>query len=309
MQTADPSLPCTRQSLSAGEPIAGSAIAEAQLWLLIEHRGRWERDLAETPLPEATRAWLDGLTKRYRRLKPLLIRKPMAEGPLNVIVARMAPPAKIRRFQAADLEAVADLDLRDLLDGERDAGEPAGPLFLVCTHGRRDVCCSRHGIALFKTLADSGPPGSPPEVWQTTHQGGHRFAATMVHLPSGVHYGRLMPEDAELVVAAHARGEVYELSRYRGQTRYARPVQAAEAWLRQELEEPRLDAIGFLDHSLLDQASDRWIARFRAPGDLIHRVTVERREGRILRMASCEGAEPEAPTYYVVVRHEAQTTG
>src|SRR5690606_10098426 len=117
---------------------------------------------------------------------------------------------------------------------------------LVCTHGRRDRCCALRGVAFFKSLSDLGPRG---ELWQTSHLGGHRFAATMVHLPRGVCYGRLVPEDAEAMTSAHTAGRLYDLRRYRGQTRYPTPVQAAESWLREQegdmsLEGPRLVSHG-----------------------------------------------------------------
>ena len=146
------------------------------------------------------------------------------------------------------------------------------------------------------------------ELWQSSHQGGHRFAATMVYLPWGVHYGRLLPEEAEMVVQAHHRSSIYALNRYRGQTRLSAPIQAAEAWLRQELDLMTLDALELIDRKLLDRESDRWTAQFRAPNAMLHRLTVELREGEVARLASCEAETAERPRWYDVVRHEAQTT-
>lgn len=302
----DLSLPCSRQSLAAGEPISGSATASVRAWLLIEHRGRWERDIASTPMPESAHTWLAGLLTRHRRLRPQLIRKPHQEGPLHVYVVIADRPRRIRLFMIDSHEELADLPVEELLEGRRDAGAP-GPasLYLVCTHGRRDLCCSRHGIAFHKAMETQPLDG---ELWQSSHQGGHRFAATMVYLPWGVHYGRLLPEEAEMVVQAHHRGSIYALNRYRGQTRLSAPIQAAEAWLRQELDLMTLDALELIDRKLLDQESDRWAALFRAPNAMLHRLTVERREGKVARLASCEAEAAERPRWYDVVRHEAQTT-
>lgn len=48
---------------------------------------------------------------------------------------------------ALDLPALAAGDPPGLAAGDPPGfGTPApGPLFLVCTHGRRDVCCARYG--------------------------------------------------------------------------------------------------------------------------------------------------------------------
>ncbi|MEM9696256.1 MAG: hypothetical protein AAGA56_27170, partial [Myxococcota bacterium] len=50
---------CAKQSLAAGEPIAGTATAGVEHWLLIEVRGRWERNIQQTPLPASLRDRLD----------------------------------------------------------------------------------------------------------------------------------------------------------------------------------------------------------------------------------------------------------
>lgn len=55
---------------------------------------------------------------------------------------------------------------------------------LVCTHGRRDVCCGSLGTNLAIQLAALEPrPGVG--VRRTSHTGGHRFAPTFIVLPQG----------------------------------------------------------------------------------------------------------------------------
>jgi hypothetical protein len=302
----DLTLPCARQSLAAGEPIVGSATASVRCWLLIEHRGRWERDIASTDMPAATHAWLGGLLSKHKRLRPQLIRQNGAEGPLRIYVVTTGRQARVRRFVIDSHDMLPDLGIEPLIEGTGDAGGP-GPesLYLVCTHGRRDQCCARHGVAFHKTLAEL--PEVDGEVWQTSHLGGHRFAATAVYLPSGVQYGRLLPEEAEMLVKAHLEGEVYAMNRYRGHTRLAPPVQTGEAFLRQELGQFALGGVEPLGHELVDKASDRWAARFRA-NHQIHRLVLEPRTG-VTRRKSCDAAEAEASParWYYVVRHEAQT--
>ena len=58
------------------------------------------------------------------------------------------------------------------------------------------------------------------KVWQTTHIGGHRMAATLIAFPQGIVYGHLDPSDAEAVVTNHRAG--YLLThKYRGRGAYA----------------------------------------------------------------------------------------
>lgn len=63
---------------------------------------------------------------------------------------------------------------------------------LVCTHGRRDVCCGSAGTDLALRLAAAG---APPGVahWRTSHTGGHRFAPTVIVLPQGTGWAFMDP--------------------------------------------------------------------------------------------------------------------
>ena len=60
----------------------------------------------------------------------------------------------------------------------RAAGEPT---LLVCTNGRRDVCCAVRG----RPLAAHAARVAPGRAWEVSHTGGHRFAPTAVLLPWG----------------------------------------------------------------------------------------------------------------------------
>src|SRR6185312_1871161 len=122
------------------------------------------------------------------------------------------------------------LDLPLPPPGEQLPGRPVpDPLLLVCTHGRRDRCCALDGRALVKALVEAGEP----DVWESTHLGGHRFAPTALVLPTGYLYGRL---DVGGAVAAHkaaAVGEV-EPALCRGRSTWTQPGQVAELAVRAE---------------------------------------------------------------------------
>ena len=102
---------------------------------------------------------------------------------------------------AADLvvDSVAAMAIDDF--GER----LDGPVFLVCTNGKRDACCALRGNAVYAALAQHVPPD---ELWVTSHQAGHRFAANVLLLPWGIQLGRLAPESAVPIVEGARRGIV-----------------------------------------------------------------------------------------------------
>ncbi len=63
---------------------------------------------------------------------------------------------------------------------------------LVCTHESRDVCCGRFGEAAYRALRFEHPRAGV-RVWRGSHIGGHKFAPTLIDLPSGRFWGHLEP--------------------------------------------------------------------------------------------------------------------
>ncbi len=95
-----------------------------------------------------------------------------------------------------DPAALLDLDYDALAEGDQAAvvaslpgASPAAPVLLVCTNGRRDVCCAVRG----RPVALEASAHAPGRVWEASHTGGHRFAPTGVLLPFGATLARLDP--------------------------------------------------------------------------------------------------------------------
>lgn len=228
---------CSELSAGALEPLAGTA-TRARRWLLLEVPGAWGRDaLADTALPDGVAERAAAWAEEEPGSRVLLVRRPGAgsAAPAVFVAAAQEQGGTLRRVPVEALEDVAGADL--------DAGEPVRhPLFLVCAHGRRDPCCARLGRPLFDALETVAPPGG---VWQSSHQGGHRFAGNVLVLPHAVQLGRVRPVDAAHVAASIGAGAV-PLAFYRGRTLHEPAVQAAEATLRTWLAVPGLGAIAYL---------------------------------------------------------------
>jgi hypothetical protein len=196
---------------------------------------------------------------------------------------------------AADRQQRATVELDDyddLLDLDFDtlSGDASEPICLVCVHGRRDRCCALHGSAVFRAIHAQGV-----DVWQTSHLGGHRFAACALWLPDGLMYGRLRAEHAEAFVAARRTGAFGPLDLLRGRCAYDRPTQAGEIFLRRRLDTTQSDALEWLGTSPGTESS--WDVRFRSPaGDETVRVRLEIAGSE--RPESC-GGEPEPVTRFV----------
>jgi hypothetical protein len=172
----------------------------------------------------------------------------------------------VRRIE---LDGLAELDG---LDFEGAGEELEGSLVLVCGHGTRDACCALRGNAVHAALAAELPP---EELWISSHQAGHRFAANVLVLPHGIQLGRVAPGEAVAVVHAARRGRISP-AHYRGRTVHPPRVQAADAAVRAETG---------LDH----------VAELALVADDGTTVTLESGDGRRFSVAVDEVAGPDVP--------------
>lgn len=158
-------------------------------YLLVETPLPWPRDVGQ--LPE-----LAGLAARAGYRLQALVPSDLAAPPeaRRVIVHRRDAGAGFAGYVRA--EVARGPSLADAIEtalgtaggaGSEVTGRDGGGEVvdvLVCTHGRRDVCCGSAGTDLALQLAARDPrPGV--RFRRTSHTGGHRFAPTFIVLPQG----------------------------------------------------------------------------------------------------------------------------
>ena len=207
----------------------------ARRWLLLEREGAWPthalgvfpRAMAHAVSEKAARAGARvSLIRRPRR-------HPASDGPFKWAIADVQRGQEgIRWHSAHSIEEVLAADWTV----EPGAGEPVA---LVCSHSRHDVCCALRGRPVAAAIEEVWPG----RVWECSHLGGDRFAATMVVLPTGLCYGRLDETNAPDVLSAYDRGLVVP-DLLRGRCADPREVQAAAAlaW-HNDLASSELDAL------------------------------------------------------------------
>jgi hypothetical protein len=271
---------CAALAGALGEPLAGTA-AFARSWLAIEQPGPWGRDaLSASHLDEGVAKELAALAAGTG-VRIVLVRRPGSHPdrhrpvPRHVYLAHTAPGRTwLERTTLTDPKQLLDLDF-----ARAGAGDPgllgtpvSDPLLLVCTNGRRDVCCALRGRPIAAELAAR----FGDQVWETTHIGGHRFAPTAVLLPTGYSYGRLTTESATRLLAAGPATDDC-----RGRSTWSAAGQVAELAVRTSTGITDPDALSVSEDPLTVHHTDgrTW------------RVTVVAREVSPGRAASC-GAGP-----------------
>jgi hypothetical protein len=269
---------CCEVSLASEEPLAATATT-AERWLLLEVPGAWPRDVADASgLSDAARAAVDRWLAAGTPSRVQFIRRPgrTPERLLAFVVASRERAGGVRRFELASHSDLARLDLET--SGERVDGS----LVLVCGHGSRDRCCALFGTPVYAALAERL---GEEEVWLSSHQGGHRFAANVLVLPAGLQFGRLPPENAPLVAARALAGRI-DLDRYRGRTCYPVAVQAAEIAVRREA---GLEGVGDLELRGVEDG----VVRLRIRNGAEYSVELEQTEGPSVPASCGESARPQ----------------
>lgn len=287
---------CSTEAGERGDLLLGTA-SHVRAWILIEQPGAWGIDALRSGAIPGDVA--DALHERSHatgvRVILLRGREPLDEGIRAFAACTRGRDRWLQHAVIPNAAALLDLDWPALADGRSfDLGPRyRGPLFLVCTNGRHDVCCAERGRPLFRAVRDAFPDAT----WECSHIGGDRFAANLVAFPHGLYYGRLDPGEGVRVAASYERG-VINLESYRGRCAYPPSVQAAEFFLRWNEGIVGVDEL--VAHSRRRMGS-RTEVELHQHRDRVFRVTVALREDGEPALLTCRAAVPTVPRRYELV--------
>lgn len=199
---------CSLIARAAGEPLGGTASHGRGCLVLAYPKRLWHRNaLASEGLPAAL---MDAFAYAQDELD--VVTRLVAHDRADTTELTFYPAGL--RFSDVRLEDAADVVMGYLRGTIAGGVVAARPMLLACTHGQRDRCCARFGLALTRAL-EACEGHEQLDVREASHLGGDRFAPTVLVLPSGHMYGHLTPDDAPALLRAALGGEPL-LSRFRG---------------------------------------------------------------------------------------------
>jgi hypothetical protein len=268
-------------------------------WLLIEQAGAWGPDaLTESRFPVDV---AEELQRRVAGVRILLIRHRdgSPQGPVFFTAHsgdfRIGGSGRAPWLVSAPLpdpEVLLDLDLSALAAGKQGPGTPSdGPIYLVCTHGRHDICCADRGRPLYRAMSEA----RPEDTWEVSHIGGDRFAGNMLVLPRGDYFGRLEPEDGVRVAEAYDARNL-DLAHHRGRSIQPRLVQAAEHFVRESEGLAGFDDVTVIEYRR--SSHDRAEVVFDGPDGARFVVRVSAHELPDPVYLTCRADEPGRPVAY-----------
>lgn len=291
---------CSIASIEANEPIFGSA-PRADVWFLLEYDGRWgSKALLESEISSEVKSHLHRSLENIPNSRLLLIKRDETELSNGVhFFASLSgvPEQALYKFILPDFSALLDIDLTGLAAGYEQYSTSLinEPLFALCTNGLRDQCCAKYGLPAFLELKEA----YPHVLWQSSHQGGHRFGPNLLALPQALSYGRAAADAATQIIEAYQSGRMY-LPNLRGRTAFAAPVQAAEILLRQRLNDDAISSLQFSHTGA--EAENEWAVVFESPAqNTTYRVRLARQESTTTIFASCVGDKQVLLSEYVLL--------
>ena len=211
-------------SLSGSGPIFGTA-PETKRWILVEYNGPWGKQvLPYSSLSPSIKNYLQNLVDNLESVKLLFIKRSDRRDAkdIQVYLIDNSDEFRMQSFRLREYEELPFSHIEQFFDNT-DRKSQTEPLYLVCTNGKRDMCCAKFGLPLYQALCKH----RGTSVWQCSHFGGHRFAPTFIHFPSGGCYGRIPQDSVEDVLNSIEGGYIVE-SGYRGRTGIPKIAQAAE---------------------------------------------------------------------------------
>lgn len=298
---------CADLSREAAERSFGTA-SIGDVWLLIEYREAWGvHALEESALSVEVKDYLHKFCKLVPRARVLFIKQErLRQDALSCFVVRCRESGpSIVKFNLSAHEELLDIDAAAIGSGNALAGGTRvdAPLYLVCTHGKRDKCCAKFGYALYKSLrAGGGADGE--QIWQSSHIGGDRFAANLICFPHGLFYAHVTEDAGRTILAEYEQGRRLVLTGYRGRTCYSYPVQAAEFFIRRETGINAISALRYRRHERTGEKS--WLVKFfEAGAGKIHEAHVSARPSEFHNYITCNSANEQRVIQYMLESYRA----
>jgi hypothetical protein len=285
---------CADVSGAASESLAATA-SRVDRWLLVEYRGLWDRDvLGGSLLSASLKEHLRDQLAKLGHARLLFIKQPSrrAQARRKLYIGSSRPSEE--SLYALEFERHDDLLEYDfasaLLDGATPGVPVEHPVFIVCTHGKRDRCCAKYGRPLYDGLKGKI---DPDWVWQSTHVGGDRFAGNVVVLPEGLYFGRVGEADLDPLLDSYFDGRI-NLDLYRGRSAYTFAVQAAERAVR---EAEGLTGIDDVSLERVERRREGWTVNLRVQG-VSRKVDVAVELADESFYLTCGSLSPQRPRHY-----------
>ena len=221
---------CSVLSRNSAEPLAGSAPFARHFVFITWPKKYWQYEALEAKggFPQGLKKWMKEQSEVNGKISIRLVsRAGLSQDKVEIYIY----PEKYcySNVLPSQIPAVLESYFRDGITAAFSPAPIEGEQIFICTHGRHDKCCAKFGQELAdKMRYHVSRQKTAVEVWDSSHLGGHRFAATMIDFPAGRAYGHLSADELPNYLASRKAAQVYGRA-YRGSVFLSGLEQVAEA--------------------------------------------------------------------------------
>lgn len=283
---------CREISIASKEQLFATS-PTVNYWILVEYNSEWKENVLKSiGLSDAIKQKLSDMLHfgKFTRLQ-WIKNDYRANEDLVVfyLIESTRENRNIYRVELHGYEEILNLNTSDILNPKNRSEKP---ILLVCTHKNYDQCCGRMGYTLYKDIQDD----DYFDLWQTTHLGGHRFAANVVILPAGIYYGRVDNSSFYVLKDKYLKNQI-ALEILRGRAYYDKYTQAAEYYLRRSTGELEMDSHEFQSVNKFD--TDSYVVTFSSKrSNKLLEVHIQEIENAIDICPGCNDRKPKAVSQF-----------
>jgi|GEM_PF-1859819 len=222
---------CSKQARPI--PIYGTVKPFKKLLAIETKHPMQERVLENNNFSNALNGYLAKLVQQFKNLKILLVKKNgRPKNQFKIFAYKFEGDIKETSFTLENSDQLLTLNLDNWFNSSSTFLAPKNTnRIFVCTNGKRDRCCAKFGLPLFKELSKQ----NNWDVWECSHIGGHRMAPTLITLPDMVFYGGINQLKMADFKTHLLENKIY-LKGLRGRAHLTKMQQAAEYHLRHHLQ-------------------------------------------------------------------------
>ncbi len=283
---------CSLNSTDLQEDIFATASYFTKL-LLVEYNFPWPEDpLTNNLLPQEVNDYLLHFKKASRSNRVLFVKnKQKANLQINIFaINNLWEQPYTNHFILTDHKELLNFSETALFSKTHENKFP-DLIYLVCTNGKKDKCCSKFGVPVFKQLSQLAG-----NVWECTHVGGDRFAPNVLALPCCIFYGSLSIEDLPALVELTKEKKIF-LKKYRGRSCNSLIEQAAEYYLRKQQND-----LNIFDHEIVNSRETSpgyFEVEFRnTKTGALNLIKIKRGKSLFKRRLTCNSIKEEYPLTY-----------
>jgi len=221
---------CSIVSRESREPIAGSAPFAEHFVFISWPKKFWGYEALEAKggFPKGLKTWIKVNSKTYGKISIRLVSRAETNNEMSDIFIY---PGKYfyPKIIPSNIPRILDFHFQQGLNSSNSFNKFKNDQIFICTHGRHDKCCSKYGQKLAEKMRHHvANQNLKIEIWESSHLGGHRFAATLIDFPNGHSYGRLSPEEITIFFEYRNSNKIY-IPAYRGSVFLSELEKVAEA--------------------------------------------------------------------------------